>query len=104
MNKILLSFSLWILLGSIFSVNAQEVLPRKHLKCYLQLEDKSKVIGQFVYQKETKRIFIENIKGSKFFLSDGVSFIKISKTIECVDLNDDFRNRKAMQLERITPF
>ncbi|WP_028864173.1 TapY2 family type IVa secretion system protein [Psychromonas aquimarina] len=119
MNKGLLTILLLCFFGGAFPVNAQqqqmpqklpspineqEQAPRKYLKCYVQLEDKSYHVRGFVYQKEDKETFIENIKGSKFFLEDGVSFLRVEKVVECVDAKADFRNRKAMRLEKITPF
>ena len=77
---------------------------REHLKCYLQLDDKSNIIERFVYQNQTKDEFVGSLVNSTVFMADGVSTKKIKKIYECVNTLQQFVNGKAVKLEKKTPF
>ena len=79
-------------------------IQRKHIKCYLQLEDKSNVVHQFVYSKQPQQDFMGNLVGWKVFQEDGVSFLKIKTVYECAEISNIFKNKQAKELEAVTPF
>ncbi|WP_028864178.1 TapY2 family type IVa secretion system protein [Psychromonas aquimarina] len=100
-------FLIMILAGLIFSPSLSadnKDVQRRHLKCYLQLEDKSSVVHQFVYSEQTQQEFVNDLVGEKVFQQDGVSFLKIKSVYECVEAGKSFKNRQAKELEAATPF
>ncbi len=100
-------FLIMILTGLIFSPSLSaenEDVQRRHLKCYLQLEDKSTAVHQFVYSKQTQQDFVDSLAGRKVFQQDGVSFLKIKSVSECVETGKSFKSRQAKELEAATPF
>lgn len=75
------------------STHAKEV--RLHYTCFVQLQDQSQVVQQFVTSEETKHNFLAQLVGKKVFFSDGISASKVETVKECVTKNGLFQNKKA---------
>ncbi|MCP4324845.1 MAG: hypothetical protein GY951_04620 [Psychromonas sp.] len=99
---------LWLLLatGVVFSsVAVAEDKERSYIKCYLQLDDKSEIVHQFVNSGEgDNKQFIESLAQRGIFMADGVTEKKIQSVYECVELKSNFKNKKAVAVEKNTPF
>ena len=88
-----------------FSVAAfAQKVTRIQLKCYIQLEDKAKIIHHFVSSNKDTVQFIAQLTGRTVFMADGVTKKKILAVYECVDSQNGFKNKAAVKLEKITPF
>ena len=77
---------------------------RSHLKCYLQLEDNSKIVHHFVNNDQEDNQFIASISLRSVFMADGVSEKKIQTVYECVDIKNNFKSNEAIVVEKTTPF
>lgn len=85
------------------SLYAQEKV-RTHLKCYLQLEDKSAIVHHFVNTDKESKEFIENLTQGTVFMADGITEQKIVEVYECVDIKGYFKSKEAQTVEENTPF
>lgn len=83
------------------NVSAKE--QREHLKCYLQIEDKSQIVKQFVVTDTATKTFISQLIGHSVYLADGVTKKKIIQVYECTDLETKFSGADAAELEKNTP-
>ncbi len=98
---------LWLLLATSIAFPMATVAQentRSHLKCYLQLEDNSKVVHQFVNGGAGEKAFINSLAGRSVFMADGVTEKKIESVYECVALKNNFRRKDAIAVEKNTPF
>jgi len=98
---------LWLILATgiaFSSATSAEDKVRSHLKCYLQLEDKSEVVHHFVNSGTEEKLFIDSLTQRGVFMSDGVSEKQIQKVHECVAIKSNFKNKDAVELEKNTPF
>lgn len=77
---------------------------RLHLKCYLQLENKSKIVHHFVNSGEANKSYIESLSKRSVFMSDGVTKQKITNIYECVAIKNSFKNKEALSVEKNTDF
>ncbi|WP_022941664.1 TapY2 family type IVa secretion system protein [Psychromonas hadalis] len=77
---------------------------RIHLKCHLQLEDKSDIVHHFVHTEKEDKPFVESLTARTVFMQDGVTEQKIIQAYECVDIKSTFKSREAVTLEENTPF
>ncbi len=99
--------NLWLLLiaGVAFSsATVAQEKTRSHIKCYLQLEDKSKIVHHFVNTGGEDKLFIASLTERSVFMADGVSEQKIISVYECVALKNSFKNKDAKKVEKDTPF
>lgn len=81
-----------------------ETKERQTIKCYLQLEDKSNIVHQFVSTKGADKDFTDGVIGKGVFMADGKSEVAVINVHECVLLNESFKNKTAQKLEKNTPF
>lgn len=98
---------LWLIFatGVFFaSATTAEENPRSHLKCYLQLEDNSKVVHHFVNNGGEHELFIDSLSQRGVFMADGVTEQRIQTVYECVDLKSNFKSKDAIEVEKNTPF
>jgi hypothetical protein len=96
---------LWLIAGIAFSLSAlAQENKREHLKCYLQLEDKSDIVHYFVNTEKVNKEFIETLTELPVFMADGVTEKTIITVYECVEIKASFRNKDAITLEKNTPF
>jgi hypothetical protein len=96
---------LWLIAAISFSFSAfAQENKREHLKCYLQLEDKSDIVHYFVNTEKVNEDFIETLTELPVFMADGVTEKKIITVYECVGIKANFRNKDATILEKNTPF
>ena len=105
-REIRMKIKLWLLLvvGGVLSSTAfaQEKV-RTHLKCHLQLQDKTDIIHHFVNTEKDNKRFIDMLTERSVFMSDGVSEQAISLVHECVETKDSFKSEEAITLEKNTP-
>jgi len=88
---------------STFSIaSSQET--RVHIKCYLQLEDKSTAIKLFVNNALNDSTFADSLLSKKVFMADGLTQQQIIDVYECVALNGRFSSDKAIYLENNSAF
>ena len=77
---------------------------RLHKKCYLQIEDNSHIVHQFVTSESNDKKFSASLSSSMVFMEDGKTEQKIMTVYECVDTDSDFKNKKAKEVEKNTAF
>ncbi|MDA7745765.1 TapY2 family type IVa secretion system protein [Psychromonas sp.] len=71
--------------------------------CFVELEDQSKVVHQFVYKNKNKEEFLLQLPGSTAYSSDGITGLKIKSVMECVTGNATFKNKDARVKSETTP-
>lgn len=102
-----MKISLWLIggLGVAFSFSLfAENETRLHKKCYLQIENQTKIVHQFVSNLKSDRAFIDSLSGKDVFMADGKTKQKITSVYECVDMKARFNSREAAELEKNTAF
>lgn len=93
-----------IVAGLYSSMNIAQEQTRSHLKCYLQLENGSKIVHHFVNAGEEKKVYIESLTKKNVFMEDGVTKQKIETVYECVDMQNNFKDKQAIKVEKNTAF
>jgi len=81
-----------------------EKAKRVHIKCHVQLEDKSKVVQNFVTTKKNKGQFIANLSNQRVFMEDGKTTLSIISVYECANAKANFKGKDAISLENSTAF
>lgn len=89
--------------GCLLSTLPTQAEAREHYTCYIQLEDQSKIIHQFVAVDESKSELLERLPTQLVFEKDGVTSQSILTIYECVTGKQQFVNAQARQLVRTTP-
>ncbi|PKF61217.1 hypothetical protein CW745_11325 [Psychromonas sp. psych-6C06] len=74
------------------------------IKCYVQIEDNSNIVHQFVSNEKNSKQFASQLIGKPVFMVDGKTEQTIITVYECVDNKSNFKNKEAIKLERNTPF
>jgi len=77
---------------------------RLHRKCYLQIEDNSHIVHQFVTSESNTKKFSASLNGRTIFMADGKTEQKIVTSYECIDVDSKFKNERANEIEKITAF
>ncbi|AGH80364.1 hypothetical protein PCNPT3_02110 [Psychromonas sp. CNPT3] len=97
-------FGLFILLLSTYSF--AEPKPRETLKykCYVQLEDQSKVIREFNSVIRSSPVLAKSLLGEKVYFSDGVSSSNVIHVMECVLPKHNFIGQEAFSVSKKTKF
>lgn len=95
-----------ILISGLFfsSVNIAQEKNRTHLKCHLQLEDKSDIVHYFVNTESSNEGFIAGLPELPVFMADGITEQKIVTVYECVETKNNFKGKEAIALEKRTAF
>lgn len=86
------------------SLSLAQEKTRAHLKCHLQLADKSDIVHHFVNTEKSTKEFVASLPTLPVFMADGVTEQTIKTVYECVDAQGRFKGDKAIELEKNTAF
>lgn len=101
-KKILMGLFILSLSGA--SLSLQAAGARIDYKCYVQLEDQSKVVRGFVSENTSLYSFGKSILGEKVYFADGVTSSNIIAVMECINSKKTFITREALMVAKKTKF
>lgn len=98
--SIFLKVSVVMLFFSYLTCVASE---RTDYRCFVELQDKSLGVHQFVTNERSESEFLNKLPGSMVYFSDGISGSKIVNVKECIKKGQTFESKEARELVKITP-